>query len=362
MSFSSTQRLFLFLALVVVFSTTASAQVYIQEYCNDPYGSSTQTLDTNLDGVFATSGSQSNDEFVELINAGQTSIDISGWTVADSYAVRHTFDGGTNLPGGCSIVVFGGGDVTNFNSLGIATGVLASGGSLGLNNSSDTINVADATGVVVATHSYVSGGPGDGDGESLTRDPETPGSAFVKHTILGATIFHSAGYRNDGVTAYCGALVAGVAYPGNGTDAALTVSINGSVHNAGNNVHPINGGDNVSFNCATPLGGLNGGQFILAFYVFTSGSPAAPISLPGDAAAAVWLSPAMSSILVDGMGNPTAMFSPTLSTWGFNYGPVNIPVSMTGAGNSIMLQIITSDPGLNSVNIGAADAHELEVM
>ncbi len=356
---SRVSTLTLLIALLALFATSASAQVYIQEYCNDPYASA-PGLDTNLDGVAATSSQQSNDEFVEIVNAGQQTVDISGWTVADNYAVRHTFDGGTLLPGGCSVVVFGGGDVTNFNSLGGATGVLASGGSIGLNNSSDSIIVADATGTTVDSHAYVSGGPGDGNGESITRDPETPGSTFSMHTLLNG-VPHSAGYRNDGVTAYCGAQVAGVAYPGNGTDAALQVSINGSVHNAGNNVHPIAGGDNVSFNCSTPLGGLTGGQFILAFYVFSTGSPANAVQLPGDAGASIWLVPSMSGIIVDGFSNPTALFSPTLSTWGFNYGPVDIPAWIAGTGTSIMLQVITNDIGINSVNIGAADAHELEI-
>ena len=352
----------LLLALLFVFAGTTSAQVYIQEYCNDPLGA--VGLDTNLDGVLATSSSQSDDEFVEIVNAGQASVDISGWTVADNYAVRHTFDGGTNLPGGCSVVVFGGGDVTNFNSLGGATGILASTGSIGLNNSSDAITVADSTGTPIDVQAYTSGGTGDGNGESITRDPEAPGSAFVKHTTLGgaATLSHSAGYRNDGVTAYCGAQVAGVSYPGNGTDAALEIRINGSVHNAGNNVHPIAGGDDVSFNCSTPLGGLNGGQFILAFYTFTTSSPAAPLTLPGDAAAAIWLAPSVSGVIVDGFSSAGALFAPTLSTYGFNYGSVAIPAAMTGTGTSIMLQIVTSDVGINAVNIGAADAHELEIL
>ena len=351
----------LIIALLALFATSASAQVYIQEYCNDPYASA-PGLDTNLDGVVATSASQSNDEFVEIVNAGQSTVDISGWTMADAVAVRHTFDGGTMLPGGCAIVIFGGGDVTIFNASGIATGVLASTGSIGLNNSSDTIIIADSAGTAVDVFAYSSGGPADGNGESITRDPESPVGVFTKYPNINPTgLGHCAGYRNDGSTAYCGASVAGVAYPGNGTDAALTISINGSVHNAGNNVHPIGAGDNVSFNCSTPLGGLNNGMFILAFYPFTTGSPAAPVQLPGDAAAAVWLAPSLSGIIVDGFSNPTALFAPSLSTWGFNYGPVNIPASMGATGTSIMLQVITLDAGLNSVNIGAADAHELEI-
>jgi hypothetical protein len=34
---------------------------------------------------------------------------------------------------------------------------------------------------------------------------------------------------------------------------------------------------------------------------------------------------------------------------------------MGGTGTSLMLQIVTLDAGLNAVNLGATDAHELEI-
>ena len=54
-------------------------------------------------------GSDTNREFVELVNVGGTSIDISGWSrLGLDGQVRHTFATGTTLAAGKAIVVFGG--------------------------------------------------------------------------------------------------------------------------------------------------------------------------------------------------------------------------------------------------------------
>jgi hypothetical protein len=88
--------------------------------------------DANGDG----STSTTQDEFVELVNVTGSPVDISGWTLADGFGVRHTFPGGTVIPDQCGIVVFGGGTPTGaFGGMTVQT---ASGGSLGLNNSAST--------------------------------------------------------------------------------------------------------------------------------------------------------------------------------------------------------------------------------
>jgi hypothetical protein len=52
-------------------------------------------------------GSDTAGEFIELVNVGGTSIDISGWKLWDSTAARHTFAPGTILAAGKAVVVFG---------------------------------------------------------------------------------------------------------------------------------------------------------------------------------------------------------------------------------------------------------------
>ena len=90
--------------LLAIFASGLNAQVAINEYCNDPYASA-PGLDTNLDGSPATSSSQSDDEFVEIVNFGAASVDIGNWTLSDFFGLRHTFAGGTLLGPGSAVVV-----------------------------------------------------------------------------------------------------------------------------------------------------------------------------------------------------------------------------------------------------------------
>lgn len=61
--------------------------------------------DANNDGV----RDSADDEFVEIVNTSGGSLDVSGWTLADGFTVRHTFPAGSVIPNQCSVVVFGGG-------------------------------------------------------------------------------------------------------------------------------------------------------------------------------------------------------------------------------------------------------------
>jgi hypothetical protein len=109
----------------------------INEFLADPAGD--LSGDANGDGT--RDGSE--DEFVEIANTGDTNLDVSGWTLSDAVAVRHTFPAGTIIPAGCAIVVFGGGTPTG--AFGYVQVQTASGGYLGLNNGGDTITLNDGT-------------------------------------------------------------------------------------------------------------------------------------------------------------------------------------------------------------------------
>jgi hypothetical protein len=133
--------------------------------------------DANGDGSVNTS----EDEFVELINNSDSSIDISGWTLSDGFGIRHTFANSTVIPANNAVVVFGGGTPTG--SFGGASVVVATTGSLGLNNSGDTITLDNGSDAEVVAYTYGSEG---GDNQSITRDPDITGS-FVKHSLASGS-------------------------------------------------------------------------------------------------------------------------------------------------------------------------------
>lgn len=145
--------------------------------------------DANQDGT--RDGSE--DEFVEIYNTGSQSIDLTDFVIEDGFSDRHTFPAGTTLPAGTAIVVFGGGSPAASIPGTVQT---ASSGSLGLNNSGDTVTLLSATGGTVTSVSY--GGEG-GNNESLTRSPDFTGS-FVQHSTAagsGGALF-SPGRTVDG--------------------------------------------------------------------------------------------------------------------------------------------------------------------
>lgn len=116
------------------------------------------------------------DEFLEIVNTGEFEADLTGVTISDGVALRHSFADGTVLAVGAAIVVFGGGTPTG--DFGGAQVVTASSGSLGLNNGGDVVTIAAADGTEIAAFAY--GGEG-GANQSLTRDPDLTGD-FVQHT------------------------------------------------------------------------------------------------------------------------------------------------------------------------------------
>ena len=161
----------------------------INEILADPASGSAG--DANGDGT----RDSSRDEFVEILNNSGVAADISGWTLADGFSVRHTFPAGSIVEDGCSIVVFGGGSPTG--AFGLSAVQTASSGSLGLNNSGDTVTLNNGSADVTSA-GYGSEG---GDNQSLTRDPDGDGaSALVKHTLAtasGGALF-SPGTNADG--------------------------------------------------------------------------------------------------------------------------------------------------------------------
>jgi hypothetical protein len=147
----------LFLMLCLIGAGHAEAAVIINEFLADPplgiLG------DVNRDGV----RDSSQDEFVELLNTGSESQDLSFWTLWDNAALRHQFPALTILSPWESLVVFGGGHADLFE-----LAFTASTGTLSLNNSGDKIVLKNSLGSIV--DQVIFGSNADRD-QSLLRYP-----------------------------------------------------------------------------------------------------------------------------------------------------------------------------------------------
>ena len=235
----------------------------INEFLADP--ATDITGDANGDGT----RDASQDEFVELNNTSASPIDISSWTLADGYAVRHVFPSGTVIPAACGIIVFGGGSPTGtFGAMMVQT---ASTGSLGLNNGGDTVALNNGT-TDVATHAYGSEG---GNNQSLTRDPD----------LTGAFVQHSTATGSGGALFSPGTMVNGTGFAGCVPSTYEIFEIQGS-----GNASPYDGGTVVTLdNIVTGVGPAGffmqtpdaradlDGDTSNGIYVFTGGPPAVAV-------------------------------------------------------------------------------------
>ncbi len=336
-------------------------QVYISEWCNDPVPpAQTVGIDTNLDGIVATTSNQSDDEFVEIVNGTDASVILDGWTFADGNSVRHTFPTGTTLLPGEAISLFGGGNLQNFLNFGLQAQTANAGSfSLGLNNDGDTLTLADSLGAIIDQITYVSGGPGDSDGESVVKIPETPLGSPQSTSVQPFNPTSSAGRRSANVFPWSTSALPFATYPGNGTDAAIEVSINGVLDNQPTNVHNIVGGDIVQLRYYSPGLQLDGFPFLAVAQPFTTGFPSPASGFIGDPVPTIIYSGALPTfILADGITSPFLPFTPVLGQFVHSGA---IPMSASGTNTSYIILLISFDPGINAQDLGNAEAHELVV-
>ncbi|MEQ8547934.1 MAG: lamin tail domain-containing protein [Cyclobacteriaceae bacterium] len=148
--------------------------------------------DANGDGIT----DDSTDEFIEIVNISETTIDMSGWEFHDGTQVRHIFDFGTRLEPGKALVVFSGG--IPVGSFGGSQIQLSSEGGLDLDDNGETITIFTSSSTIAAKTEY---GTSAGDNQSISRDPDYTGG-FVKHsTIANASgALYSPGRKSDGTS------------------------------------------------------------------------------------------------------------------------------------------------------------------
>jgi hypothetical protein len=158
------------LGLLMNISLTEASVIFNEIFADPP---SDLSGDANNDGT--RSGTQ--DEFLELFNKSLGVSDISGWSIADSVSVRHIFPSDTVMDPNTFLVIFGGGDP----GLPEIHWQVASSGTLGLNNASDTVTLFNSEGGVVDQVNY--GNIADHD-QSITLSPDGFGEEFVLHSGL----------------------------------------------------------------------------------------------------------------------------------------------------------------------------------
>jgi hypothetical protein len=160
---------------------TVLSAVGINEYMADPPGSVATDLigDANGDGV----RDSSDDEFIEVVNRTDMPINIGGYALRDTDAVRFTFPAGTILPAFEAAVVFGGGSPTGDFGNAAANGlVFTATGGLSLNNTGDTISLLGPASQALETITY--GATEGGADQSINRNPEVTGASFLKHASM----------------------------------------------------------------------------------------------------------------------------------------------------------------------------------
>lgn len=168
--------------VTVNISGDARRDVVINEVLADPPDG--LNGDANRDGA----RDSNQDEFVEIVNATDSDVNVSGWELyarggsGSNDTLRHRFAANTILPARGAIVVFGGGTFDLHNpAFGGAQVFTASTGSLSLVNANGVVTLKDTTGAVVNLLSYGgSTGINADENQSVTRSPDVTG-AFTGH-------------------------------------------------------------------------------------------------------------------------------------------------------------------------------------
>ena len=163
------------------------------------------TFDANRDGTLSSAG----DEFVELVNTTGVAIDLTGFTLSDATSLRHTFPNPTTVPPGGSIVVFGSGNPTYFaprHASGHAQ--VAATGTLGLNNSAESVVLKDPAGTTIAQVSYAAADVQPGRSRTAAVD----GQILPVPALSADYVFHDLAAGALG-TLSPGVRVTGAAFP-----------------------------------------------------------------------------------------------------------------------------------------------------
>lgn len=118
------------------------------------------------------------DQFVELVNTGNETVDISGWQITLSGIPWHRFSGGSLIEPGRFVVVFGGGIPADIPGQIYLANPPGSNPPIGLESRAGGVELRNASGQIIDSLSYTL--PGDVR-QSITRNPDGTGN-FILHT------------------------------------------------------------------------------------------------------------------------------------------------------------------------------------
>ena len=166
----------------------AETDVVINEVLADP--PSGARGDANRDG--STPRTNYEDEFVEILNTGSDTINISGWQLSDlkpGSKGPFTFPPNTRIDPGEYIVLFGGGETPKECSISSEFGkVCFDDGRIGggLTNSGDSVFLVNTSGDTIASAEW---GKEGGKDQSLVRYPEGTGRWVLHSDSPGKGLF-----------------------------------------------------------------------------------------------------------------------------------------------------------------------------
>ncbi len=132
--------------------------------------------DANGDGV----RDAKEDEFIELVNATDSAIDLKEYSIWVSGQLRHQFDTTIVLAPLSAIVIFGGG--TPAGTFGNSMVTVASSGALGLGNGGVKVELKDTGNEIIEEFTY----PSENAHISWTRYPDVIGG-FISHNQIPDT-------------------------------------------------------------------------------------------------------------------------------------------------------------------------------
>jgi hypothetical protein len=183
-----------------VFITPAATPIAGDLVINE-YMASDDVEDTNCDGV-AVAGSDTDDEFIELVNTSGLYLNINGVRIHDASAtpLRHTFapadSGFVGLLPGEAVVVWGGGDPACIDTL---NWFVSSQGTLALNNGGDSIIILPAGVGTTPLVSTTFAAAAVVTGVSNNLNPDVTGTVYARHNLVtGAVGDFSPGTAVDG--------------------------------------------------------------------------------------------------------------------------------------------------------------------
>ena len=185
--------------LTVTVSAPEVGELLINELLTDGKAEGDPNGDGSLDAV--------DDEFIEIVNTSDVSLDLSGVVIVEnefSFLPRHTFAEGTTLRAHEAVVVFGGGDVSALsasNAWFMVADNEDSGTAYGLDlgNSGDRVLLKAADDTVLDSVTYGDHILADQDAvrdASMVSETEPGGDTYVDHSTVGSASYSPGTYAD----------------------------------------------------------------------------------------------------------------------------------------------------------------------